>query len=129
MEKRLPLADELLMNGIGANGCSQGKIASCDSFGKAHHVGNYARQFTGKHSAAASEAGQDLVRDQQHIVFGCEFTNTLQELYRMNNHPARSLQDRFDNNGGHLVSSLSQQLFQRVGALNVAALTPLPYPT
>src|SRR5713101_4202522 len=62
-------------------------------------------------------------------MLGCEFANALQELHRMNNHPACTLQERFDNNGGNLVSSLLQQLCQRVGALNVAALTPLPYRT
>src|SRR5579859_7658886 len=93
MKETSSFADELALDSAGANGCTHGENASSDSFGKTHEIGNHACQFAGKHRAAASEAGQDLICDQQDIVFQCDLANASQELHRMNYHAARALQE------------------------------------
>ncbi len=129
MKKSLPLAHELLLNGARTNRCTQGKKTSGDPFGKAHEVGNYVRQFAGKHRATAAKAGQDLIRDQQHVMFRRQRANTLQELYRMNNHPASPLQQRLDDDCGNPVAAILKQLCQGIGTFDAAGSTGLPYRT
>src|SRR5207247_4168536 len=82
------------------------------------HIGNDICQFASKHPAGAAESGEDLIRDEQYVVFRRGAANPLQKLDRMNDHAARSLEQRLHDDRRDLLMPLLEKLFQVLGTID-----------
>ncbi len=73
------------------------------------------RLLGSKHGPGATEPGEHLVEDQEHVVLVRERSQMTQHAGVVEFHPAGTLHQRLDNNGGNRVASILQQFFQRRG--------------
>ncbi len=94
--------------------------AAGDSLGNTHNVRRNVGQVARKHFSRPPESGQNFIRDQKNIVLRAQRANLLKKFDRMNDHAARTLQQRFNNNRRDFVRSLSQKMFQLLNAFDVA---------
>ncbi len=76
-------------------------------------VGNDAGLLAGEHGSGASEAGEDLVEDQQQIVAVGEFAQAAQHGRVVEQHAARALHQRLDDDAGDLAGMALEHLRQR----------------
>ena len=113
-------ARECVVNAIGRKRRGQWQKSAGQSLGDAHQIGNDCGSFAGEHSARSAEAGEDFVRNQQHIVSGGQAADSGKKFLGMNDHPARALKQRLDNHGGDFIALLGKQALQFVQAFDLA---------
>ena len=99
-----------------------GQVSARDALAQAEYVRRDAFFLAGEHGAGAAEAGGDFIGDEQDVVRSAEVGNPLQIAFRMNQHPARALDERFNNEGGNAVRLSSQDIFDRTQTALVARL-------
>ena len=91
----------------------QRQIAAGERLADAHHVGSDGRTIGREQRPAASEAGRDLIEDQQHAVGVAQLAQQHQVRRRVEPHAARALDDRLDDRGSELVAMACEELAQR----------------
>ena len=100
------------MNAIRRKRCCQREKSAGQPFGDAHQIGNYGGSLAGKHAARSSKAGKNFVCDQQYIVSSGQAADSGKKFFGMNDHPARALQQRLDNNSGNFVAAFGEHVFE-----------------
>ena len=118
------LAAECRFHAICAKRRAHGHKSAREAFRQTHQVWDNICQSAGKHLAGTTESGENLVRNEENIVFRAHRAYLLQKLHGMHNHPASALQQRFNDHRGDLFASFGQQSLQLLNALDVAAFTP-----
>ena len=68
--------------------------------------------FGGEEAPGTTEAGGDLVQDQEHAGTPAQIMDALQILGGIEPHSPRSLDDRFQDDGGHTVSTTLEFRFE-----------------
>ena len=107
---------------VGAEGDAHGEKSTGDAFGDAHQVGNDVGEIAGKHFSSAAETGEHFVGDQQNIMTRAECADFLQEFDGVNDHATSALEERLNDYGSDLIAAFSQELFELLGAFDVARL-------
>ena len=86
-----------------------------DLLGEGHDVGHHAEGVGAGHGAAAAEAGDDLVEDQQDVVLGADFAQALQVAHGRDHHAGRAAEG-LDDDGGDVAGVVQRdQVEQAVG--------------
>ena len=86
--------------------------ASGQRFRECDDVRRDLRLLGSKHGPGAAEPGKHLVEDQEHVVLVREGSQMTQHAGVMEFHPAGTLHQRLDNNGGDRIASVLQQVFE-----------------
>ena len=76
-----------------------------------------ARRFAGEHRAGAAEAGEDLVEDQQQVVFVGQRAQALEHRRVVEFHAAGALHQRLDDDAGDAVGARGEKFVERGRAL------------
>ncbi len=110
-------------DGAGDAGAAQGGGQAEGSAGErladAHDVGADAGVVGGEQLTGATEAGGDLVEDQQYPVPVADLPQVDQVARVVEAHPSGALHDGFDDHGGHLGGVLRQLRLERRGVAGV----------
>ncbi len=83
--------------------------ATGQRFAEAQNIRGDTRMFTRKQLTGAAKAGGDFVGDQQNALAVAHLTNAFQPLRMVHAHPACTLHNRLQNDGGNFVAVRRQQ--------------------
>src|SRR5215469_3794034 len=100
---------------------AHGHESAGQPFRQAHQIRLNIREIAREHLPAASESSEHLVRDQQNTVSRARFPHSLQELRRVHNHSAGTLQKRLHDDRCDSIGALRQQRLEWPHTLNMAA--------
>ena len=81
---------------------AEGEVARRDGLGELDHVGLDAPVLQAEHPAGAAEPGDDLVRDQQHVVPGADLADAREVVGLGRDHAAAALHRLGDEHGDRL---------------------------
>src|SRR5690606_22238394 len=97
-----------------AQGGRQGEVAAGQRRAEAQDVRRDTGVFAGEEGATATEAGGDLVSDQQHAVVVAEASRFGEETRRVEVHAPGALHDGFEDQRGDVLVLLLEQYTQRL---------------
>jgi hypothetical protein len=101
-----------IVDAFGRECSRERKKSAGKALGDAHKIRKNSGAVAGKHPPGAAKSGQNFVRDEQDIVRGGEAPDARKKLFRMNDHAARALQQRLDDDCGNLVAAFGEQTFE-----------------
>src|SRR5262245_20821100 len=96
-------------------GCSRGrkrKRSACERFGERDDVGRDLCLLARKHRSRTTEAGKNFVKDQERIMFVREPSQMTEHVDVVEFHPARALNQWFDDDSSNRIALLLKNVFQ-----------------
>ncbi len=105
----LVTAEESLVESLGGERRGEREVAAGDPFPNAQQIRDDVLVLAGEHPAGPSEAGRDLVADEQHAVFVAQLTDPPQIAVRLHEHARGALDERFDDHRGDRLAMLGEQ--------------------
>ena len=104
---------ERLEHPAAGDGRRERQGAAGQRLGEGDDVGRHARAGTGEQVAGAAEADEDLIEDQQQVVLVGQPAQGAQHFVGMEQHAARALDARLDDDRGDLAGLLAHQGVER----------------
>ena len=104
---------ESLEHGLAGDRGGEWKGAAGERFSQDDDVGDDMRFLEGEPRAGPEEAGGDLVEHEERAVLVARLAHTAERLGVMEAHSARALDERLDDDAGHVVGSRGHRLLER----------------
>src|SRR6266404_4227734 len=109
-----------IVDALGGECSRERKKSAGKALGEAHKIRKNSGAVAGKHPPGAAKSGQNFVRDEQDIVCGGEAADARKKLFWMNDHSARALQQRLDDDCGTLVAAFGDHAFEVPNTFDLA---------